>query len=464
MERRLQQVFFALSLLALVLILAAVWQASTPSWKSYQRNFQQLEAQGEPNAVTKAAVLSAPPEIHQIMLTGLQRVDRCTTCHLGVDDPTMKNAPEPFRYHAGLGAHIPSKFGCTICHGGQGLATDKDGAHGKVEFWQSPMLSADYVRASCGRCHREGEVAGVPELTEGKRLFDEQGCRGCHKLNGVGGSIGSDLTAEGASLRAPDWLERHFLNPGEVTADSAMPNRHFTKQQARSLTYYMLSLTNEQMGSYYSSVQLIPEATDGRQIFVEKNCIVCHAIGGAGAKNGPDLAGVTKRHSEQWLDEQLLNPELTYPGSSMPRYDLGTDARKALVAYLSSATAEDAREILSHRPRPLTAEEASIEAGKRSFIRFGCAGCHGTELQGGVPNPNAQGGEVPALIHAAADYTKDEVLSLISKGRTSPLNNLHKPAPPLYMPSWKLSISNEDISRITDFIWSKQEKKQEEAW
>ena len=101
MERRLPQIFFALSMLALALIVAAVWQASTPSWKTYQRKFFQLEAQGEPNAITKAAVLATPPQIHQVLLPGLQRVDRCTTCHLGVDDPTMKNAPEPFRYHAG---------------------------------------------------------------------------------------------------------------------------------------------------------------------------------------------------------------------------------------------------------------------------------------------------------------------------------------------------------------------------
>ena len=90
--------------------------------------------------MAKAAVLATPPEIHQVLLPGLQRVDRCTTCHLGVEDPTMKNAPEPFRYHAGLGPHIPSKFGCTICHGGQGLATDKENAHGKVAFWQNPLL------------------------------------------------------------------------------------------------------------------------------------------------------------------------------------------------------------------------------------------------------------------------------------------------------------------------------------
>src|ERR1039457_5994998 len=97
MERRLQQAFFALSILALILILAAEWQANTPSWKNYQRTFLQLEAQADPNAAAKAAVLATPLDIHQVMLTGLQRVDRGTTCHLGVDDPTLKNAPEPYR-------------------------------------------------------------------------------------------------------------------------------------------------------------------------------------------------------------------------------------------------------------------------------------------------------------------------------------------------------------------------------
>ena len=462
MERRLQQLFFALSFVALALILAAAWQANTPTWKTYQRSFLQIEAQGEPSAVTKAAVLATPPEIHQVMLTGLQRVDRCTTCHLGVDDPTMKNAPEPFRYHAGLGPHIPSRFGCTICHGGQGLATDKENAHGKVEFWQSPLLTTEYIRASCGRCHKEGEVPGVPELTEGRRLFETQGCRGCHKLNGIGGSIGPDLTEEGASRRSPEWLERHFLAPNAVSMGSAMPNFHFTREQAKALTYYMLSLTNEEMGSYFSSVRLIPSPEYGRQLFMEKNCISCHAVGGVGAKTGPDLLGVTKRHSTEWLDEQLVNPELVYPGSAMPEYDLETNARKALVAYLDSATPDDAQLILSHKNRALTPADVAIEAGKMDFSRFGCVGCHGTELQGGVANPNAQGGEVPSLLHVSDDYTKDEVIAIIRNGRVPPMDNAAGPPPPLYMPSWKKVLSDEDINRIADYLWSKQQKK--DAW
>jgi mono/diheme cytochrome c family protein len=464
MERRLQQLFFVLSLVALALIVAAAWQANTPSWKTYQRSFLQLEAQGEPNAVTKTAMLATPLEIHQEMLTGLQRVDRCTTCHLGVEDPTMKDAPEPFRYHANLGPHIPSKFGCTICHGGQGLATDKNGAHGSVEFWQSPLLSKDYIRASCGRCHKEGEVPGVPELTEGRRLFETQGCRGCHRLNGVGGSIGPDLTGEGANHRSTEWLERHFLAPSAVSAGSAMPDFHFTKEQARALTYYMLSLTNEEMGSYYSSVRLIPGLAYGRQLFVEKDCLECHAVGGVGAKIGPDLLGVTKRHSAGWLDEQLVNPELVYPGSSMPAYDLDTNSRKALIAYLESATPEDVQSILSGKNRVMTPEDVAVEAGKRDFARFGCVGCHGTELQGGVANPNAQGGEVPSLLHVSDDYTKDEVIAVIRNGRAPPLDNPAGPTPPLYMPSWKHVLSEEDINRIADYLWSKQQKKEKGGW
>lgn len=463
MERRLQKIFFALSMIALALILAAEWQANTPSWKNYQRNFLQLEAQDEPNAAAKAAVLSTPLEIHQVMLTGLQRVDRCTTCHLGVDDPTMKNAPEPFRYHAGLGPHIPSKFGCTICHGGQGLATDKESAHGNVAFWQTPLLSVDYVRATCGRCHKEGDVPGVPELTEGRHLFETQGCRGCHKLNGVGGSIGPDLSEEGASLRAPQWLEKHFLAPNAVSAGSAMPNFHFSTEQARNLTYYMLALTNQDMGSYYSSVRLIPSPEYGRQLFIEKNCIACHSVGGVGAKTGPDLLGVTKRHSNEWLDEQLVNPQLVYPGSTMPEYDLEANARKALLAFMATVTTEDVQSILSGRKTALKPEDVAIEAGKQDFARFGCVGCHGTELQGGVPNPNAQGGEVPSLLHVSDDYTKDEVIGIIRNGRVPPLDNAAGPAPPLYMPSWKHVLSDEDINRIADYLWSKQQK-QKDAW
>ncbi len=464
MDDRMPKVFFGLSLVVLTVVAGAVWQASRPSWKNQQSQFYRLEAQQEPNAAAKDAVLRTPLAIKQILLPGLHRVDRCTTCHLGVEDPTLKSAAQPFRFHPDLRPHTVAKFGCTICHGGQGLATDQVNAHGNVAFWSQPLLPKNYVRASCGRCHKEGDVPGVPELAEGRQLFETHGCRGCHKLNGVGGSIGPDLTEEGASKRSPEWLERHFLQPNAVSPNSPMPNMGFTKSQARSLTFYMLSLTNEQMGSYYSSVRLIPSPTEGRALFIEKNCISCHNLGGVGATAGPDLLGVTARHSPGWLDEQLVNPQLVSPGSTMPAYELEANARKAIIGFIAAARPEDAKLILAGRAKPLTPEESVVEAGRNTFVRFGCVGCHGIEGKGGVPNPNSQSGEVPSLIHVADDYTKPEVAEIIRRGKMPPIADQKKPSPPLYMPAWRNLISNEEINRVVEYLWSLQPKEKEAAW
>ena len=49
-----------------------------------------------------------------------------------------------------------------------------------------------------------------------------------------------------------------------------------------------------------------PEVLAGKQAF-ESKCLVCHSIG-QGNKLGPDLAGVKKRRSEEWLTNWLKSP------------------------------------------------------------------------------------------------------------------------------------------------------------
>jgi len=50
-----------------------------------------------------------------------------------------------------------------------------------------------------------------------------------------------------------------------------------------------------------------PEAIAGKQAF-ESKCLACHSIG-EGKKLGPDLAGVTKHRSKEWLTRWLKDPE-----------------------------------------------------------------------------------------------------------------------------------------------------------
>jgi mono/diheme cytochrome c family protein len=147
----------------------------------------------------------------------------------------------------------------------------------------------------------------------------------------------------------------------------------------------------------------------------------------------------------------------------MPAYDLDANQRKAIIGFLAVAAPDDASSILSGRPKVLAADQAAIEAGKQSFTRFGCVGCHGMQLQGGVPNPNSQGGEVPSLLHVSQDYSKDEVATIIRNGKMPPLQDAAKPAPPLYMPSWKSVLPKEEITRIVEYLWSLQPKKAE-SW
>jgi nitrite reductase (NO-forming) len=50
-----------------------------------------------------------------------------------------------------------------------------------------------------------------------------------------------------------------------------------------------------------------PDAARGKLAF-ESKCVLCHSMGG-GAKVGPDLQGVTKRHADSWLTRWLLDTE-----------------------------------------------------------------------------------------------------------------------------------------------------------
>ena len=305
----------------------------------------------------------------------------------------------------------------------------------------------------------------MPELTEGRRLFETEGCRGCHKLNGVGGSIGPDLTEEGASHRSPEWLERHFLAPNAVSAGSAMPNFHFTREQARaSHLLHALAHQRRKWASYYSSVRLIPSPEYGRQLFVEKDCIVCHAIGGVGAKTGPDLLGVTKRHSTEWLDEQLVNPQLVYPGSSMPEYDLETNARKALVAFMASATPEDAQDDPGAqgptRSLPKMSPSKPASRTSRALVARAATAQNSREAFR-IPTPRA--GRFLRFCMSPTTTPRTRSSRSFATARCLPLDNAAGPTPPLYMPSWKHLLSDEDIHQIVDFLWSKQQKSKE-SW
>ncbi len=138
--RRFYGWFTVLGLLVGVLVVIGYYRDEYREWKDYQRKFIQEEIRRAATPQQQAMAESTPVQVRQILLPELNRVDRCTTCHLAVEDPSYGGYPQPLAYHPLHEQHPFEKFGCTICHRGQGRATTAADAHGNVPHWDQPML------------------------------------------------------------------------------------------------------------------------------------------------------------------------------------------------------------------------------------------------------------------------------------------------------------------------------------
>jgi cbb3-type cytochrome oxidase cytochrome c subunit len=446
--------FTALGLLISLLVVVGFYKDTSRPWKTYQRQYIHEETRRAATPQQKMLAETTPVEIHQILLPELHRVDRCTTCHLAVDDPSYAGYPEPLAYHPLHDEHPFEKFGCTICHRGQGRATTVADAHGNVPHWDEPMLPLKYIQASCGQCHQAADNPAAPELARGEQLFEDRGCRGCHKLHGAGGIIGPDLDKVGAR-RSPEWLRKHFLSPASVTPGSAMPPQKFSETNLEAITMFMLSQTGEQVPGYYASMKVIPSRSEGQRLFEEKGCSACHSIGGHGGKIGPALDNVGVRRTPEWMMQHFRDPQAVSPGSVMPRFGFTESEARALTDFLLHL--RDQNVVLS-----LPALMTPVERGREVFRKYGCAGCHGPAGKGGVPNPNAKTAEqVPGLIHVADGYTKAELKARILGGQKDiAALDPKRPPPPLYMPSWRGTLNDAQVDDLVAYLFSLKPKEE----
>ncbi len=448
--RKLYPWFTVLSLVVGVLVVVAFYKDQFREWKDWQRKYQQQELARAASPEQRAEASRLPVELRQIVLTEPDRVDRCTSCHVAVEDPSYAGLPQPLAYHPNHGRHPFNRFGCTICHQGQGRATTREAAHGAIEHWERPMLPLRYIQSACAKCHLPSDIPDAPQLMRGQTVFDDSGCIGCHKLHGTGGLIGPELDRVGAH-RSPEWLIKHFKNPAAATPGSAMPPIKAGEADLEALTLYVLSFTGEPLSAYYVSMKTIPGVPAGRRLFQNKGCADCHSLGGKGGNLGPALDQVAKRHPPEWIVAHFRNPQAMTPGSLMPQFDFSEQETRALTEFLLSLSDTN---VIGFIKTP--ALMAPPERGKAVYRKYGCAGCHGSEGQGGVPNPNAKTAQqVPGLKFVSEGYTKEELRKRILDGqREIPSMDPRKPPAPLYMPPWRGKIAEGELSDLVEYLVS----------
>ena len=316
-EARSHRHLFAV--LAAVLAVVTIWSIvdevhTRRPWKAHQVAYQELK--GEP----------AAPRVQQLVVPELDAIDRCTTCHAGIDDPTMAEvaAPAVLAVHPDLdgllGPHPLDRFGCVACHRGLGPALTAETAHGhEGGEWPDPMLRGVYSQSSCLACHPDDvELAGAPLLSQGKALFNSLGCDDCHLALHDGGGAqsphkrGPSLRHVASKLRPAALLEQ-IRRPEARRAGYRMPNfwpgaeqdpTAAAQRDDESLAIAtFLVASSEPWPS--DETPAAGDVAAGAELFDRVGCRGCHALGTDGADDikvdEPDDA-VEKDAGDAWGD------------------------------------------------------------------------------------------------------------------------------------------------------------------
>jgi mono/diheme cytochrome c family protein len=170
----------------------------------------------------------------------------------------------------------------------------------------------------------------TPEEMAGVAYFREESCASCHALGAAGGKVGPDLTRMAIHKDAA-WMLDHFKRPSAMRPGSSMPPIQLSDAQLNALAAFLLKLNPKNAAALESAPDF---AARGAQVYQTNQCGMCHTINGSGMSIGPQLNGVAKRRSQDWVARHFADPAKVSPGSMMPPYRLSPQDLDNLTAYL----------------------------------------------------------------------------------------------------------------------------------
>ena len=373
---------FGVVSVALLLALAiAPAKEHFSQWHSYQRHYLALiHDRGEAVSLRRRF----QPGIHQIWLPELGVTDRCTTCHLGLNEASLADVTQqPFRKHPVV-PHPLDGFGCVICHGGQGAATTVGEAHHSERAGEEPILPARYIESGCGQCHQNA-LPGTPQLNLGRTMLARYGCVHCHAIARPDGSrmVATDhppSLTHIADKTTREWIFSWLKDPQAYAASTTMPNYKLSDRDASDISTYLVNSSTTQAGdTAVASVKpaALADASAGPSLYGESFCSSCHAVQNAagnlvGGDVGPELTRIGNKVKPEWLAAWLDNPRIYDATTPMPHYRFTPQQIVTLATYLQSKSDSD----YGSGVHLDAANTKQIARGRKLIVELGCAGCH----------------------------------------------------------------------------------------
>lgn len=309
----------AFALVNFVLVLLLMWTVGAeydPEWKHYQREYYRQFAARVDDPEQQQKILSTPLEIQQVWNPDLQITDRCTTCHMGVTNPSMADAPQPFTVHPDFDQHMFHEIGCTVCHEGQGVATTVHEAHVMEDpnerfgpfdeqhiGWSRPILPLDYVQASCNKCHNvmEAPVPGADRLNAGWQLVQEKGCKTCHYIVDSGAKQAPELSTVGTKFFNESGYSEayHDVRFGYLKESLQCPQANLDEEAREACS------ASPQPAAAAGTT----ETPAGEELAQKYQCTNCHSLDSPAKVLGPSLYDIGARQDEGYIRESIVEPD-----------------------------------------------------------------------------------------------------------------------------------------------------------
>ncbi len=305
-------------------------------------------------------------------------------------------------------------------------------------------------------------LRGKADLQRGATLLDQFACKTCHKVNGQGEMLITELANVSHRLK-PDWVQRYFVSPYVYNGHNEMPSFFYKfsadsssfeavvqrpEEDIKDIAAYLFSLNktrkSELESSYDSFLRKNKNITAaiGEKIFAAQNCAGCHngpKPNPAVAQTAPDLSLEGQRVQKSWLTSYLKAPSPIRPfgyhpgsGSRMPDFSLTDEEVQLISDYLHTGETTN-RDI---------AQLSVFSTNKAEVLlreKLPCTGCHQLKGEGGKIGPSLN--QVPQRLQSNYVYEL--------------IKNPHELIPGTVMP--RIPMPERQLELITNYLLQNKE-------
>jgi mono/diheme cytochrome c family protein len=244
------------------------------------------------------------------------------------------------------------------------------------ETWRAPTGELQQAKVQTAR---EGDdllayfwslryFDGPGEAIQGKQVFEDKGCAGCHALAASDDIGGAPAVSEWQGLGDPvQWAERLWNHSGEMSrlfGERGLKWPRFSEEEMTDLLIYLQNLGPTRQ---LPRTLALSDPEPGRAVFEAKGCVNCHTLGSASpsvARSGGSLEGfqtMTGFTAEMWNHAPEMHARRAELGIDAPQFTV--DEMRAMISFVYFSGGFE--------------ERGDPSAGRSVYVKKQCASCHG---------------------------------------------------------------------------------------